>query len=51
MKEGLYNVNTSPFSELPSKIAKIQHLKSHSEKKALAILLKDTSVEHDIITN
>ena len=35
-----YQIDTSVCTELSSQIAKKNHLKSHSEKKALAILLK-----------
>ena len=45
MKEIGFCVNTSVCHELPDEIAKIKHLKSHSEKKALAVLLKDKSAQ------
>eukprot|EP01083_Nonionella_stella_P141861 437846_1 len=47
MKEIGYEINTAHCTQLPSEMAKIQHLKSHSEKKALAILLKQETA-HDI---
>eukprot|EP01083_Nonionella_stella_P149488 474936_1 len=39
MKATGYKINTSICPELPSEIARQRHLQSHSEKKALAILL------------
>merc|ERR1712025_78291 len=39
MKEVDFKINTKICPELPSEIAREKHLKSHSEKKALAILL------------
>merc|ERR1712129_194672 len=39
MKKIHYKMDTSQCTELPSKFAKQNHLKSHSEKKALAVLL------------
>eukprot|EP01083_Nonionella_stella_P023873 66025_1 len=45
MKEIDYKINTSICTELSSEIARQKHLKSHSEKKALAIVLKQEDFE------
>ena len=46
MQEIGYKINTEIAPELPSEIAKRKHLKSHSEKKALAVLLKQKGTKN-----
>eukprot|EP01083_Nonionella_stella_P271906 921853_1 len=45
MREIDYKINTSICTEMSSEIARQKHLKSHSEKKALAIVLKQEDFE------
>ena len=45
MQEIRYRIDTSPALELRGKVAQERHLKSHSEKKALAVLISNDGDE------